>query len=257
MFFQIVNFLNKTHFKFHISIYHENAQYELTYIGGTWTKIKPILIANVDDNNKNSLSLSGNLTVEGTINGTASSAEYSTYNRSNGLSDVNIPNDNTNRVRFYLTNYETLNIPEFSYGGNLIQFSNKSYLTNQLWINNYTSSVYIRAMNAGGQSIGTWKQWEKIYPDYFNKEFSNRGYIVFTNGLIIQWDDYANNAQASIEITLPINFNTTNYKYILSPGADYYPVYLTALSRTINSFNISFVNAENKLAYGDWIIIGW
>ena len=207
MFFQIVNFLNKTHFKFHISIYHENAQYELTYIGGTWTKIKPILIANVDDNNKNSLSLSGNLTVEGTINGTASSAEYSTYNRSNGLSDVNIPDDNTTRVSFYLTNYETLNIPEFSYGGNLIQFSNKSFLTNQLWINNYTSSVYIRTMNAGGQSIGTWKQWERIYPDYKNISLTQNGYISFTNGLIIQWISSQNNGTGIINITsFPINF---------------------------------------------------
>lgn len=38
---------------------------EIVY-NNTWSKIKPILIANVDNNNNNSLTLSGNLTVVGT-----------------------------------------------------------------------------------------------------------------------------------------------------------------------------------------------
>lgn len=74
MFFQIINFYSIDHFKLHISVYLNNAQYELTCTAGKFSKIKPILIANVDDNNKSSLFLSGNLTVNGTINGTASSA---------------------------------------------------------------------------------------------------------------------------------------------------------------------------------------
>ena len=271
-------------------------------------------------------------------------AEYSNYNTSSDISNVNTTYDGITRTSIYLTTQNTLNVPETNtYGGNLINFANRSNFTNQLWINNSTNNLYIRSMVASGEQIGTWGEWEKfvkenkndvgnlnnvinsglysygfqtanrpnipaeapagsmlvvrrndrmcqlvfnldgqgmrkiygrqvshigsnsplyydwkqIYPDYSNKEFSNRGYIVFTNGLIIQWDDYYNNNESSIEITLPINFNITNYKYMLSLGADYYPVYLTARTRTINSFNITFVNAENKEAYGNWITIGW
>ena len=122
-----------------------------------------------------------------------------------------------------------------------------------------TSRIFHRALNGYNETTSTenWEKWVELTRDYTNRYFSINGYIVFTNGLIIQWGEYFNNMQASIEITLSINFNTTNYKYMLSPGANYYPVYLTALSRNINNFYISFINAEGYEAFGSWITIGW
>lgn len=33
----------------------------------------------------------------------------------------------------------------------------------------------------------SWSQWRKIYPDYSNISLQINGYVVFTNGLILQW----------------------------------------------------------------------
>ena len=76
VFFKVILLAAKNHFKLLISTYIDKNQYEVTCTVGVWSKINPILIANVDDNNKSSLTLSGNLIVDGTINGTASSAGF-------------------------------------------------------------------------------------------------------------------------------------------------------------------------------------
>ena len=76
VFFKVILLAAKNHFKLLISTYINKNQYEVTCTVGVWSKINPILIANVDDNNKSSLTLSGNLIVDGTINGTASSADF-------------------------------------------------------------------------------------------------------------------------------------------------------------------------------------
>ena len=131
------------------------------------------------------------------------------------------------------------------------------WLTQTIFTTN--SQIFHRALDGYNATTSTknWKGWVDLTRDYINKYFSINGYIVFTNGLIIQWGEYSNDNQASIKITLSINFNTTNYKYSFSPGANYYPVYLTALSRNINNFYISFINAEGHEVFGSWITIGW
>lgn len=167
------------------------------------------------------------------------------------------------RVRFYFTSYETLNIPEFSYGGNLIQFSNDADLTNQLWINNLTPSVYIRAMNASGQSIGTWKQWKRIYPDYSNISLRVNGYIVFNNGLILQWGIIINGQ--SFSVILPISFSTADW--VLSVTGDSRLVVQNGATTT-NSFTIAAwvanptsgmitVNTQATSAHITWLAISY
>ena len=189
--------------------------------------------------------------ITGTKNRTlkSSNIEYPTHET------LDLNNLITYNAYFINTDINTCtNMPTIEYGylyvTNCIYYANTRIL--QTYIGDNSNKIWMRE-NFNSE----WKDWKLIYPDYSNKYFSSNGYIVFTNGLIIQWGAYNNDRQASIEITLPINFNTANYIYIFSPGADYYPVYLTALSRTINSFNISFVNAENEMVYGNWITIGW
>ena len=69
---------DENYFKIRLDTYYP-VIYEITYNYGIWSKAYQILTTNVDDNNKNSLTLSGNLTVNGIINDSASSAAINGY----------------------------------------------------------------------------------------------------------------------------------------------------------------------------------
>ena len=69
---------DKNYFKTRLDTYYPII-YEITYNYGIWSKAYQILTTNVDDNNKNSLTLSGNLTVNGIINDSTSSAAINGY----------------------------------------------------------------------------------------------------------------------------------------------------------------------------------
>lgn len=69
IYFQITNFDSIYNFKFLVTCYSSGYCYELTR-NGSWKKFIPLALALVDDDNKTYLTLSGSLTVKGTINGT-------------------------------------------------------------------------------------------------------------------------------------------------------------------------------------------
>ena len=94
-------------------------------------------------------------------------------------------------------------------------FSNWGYLTNdyfdntrilQTFISDEGHKFYLRT-----KYNDTWKNWVCIYPDYSNRLFNTNGYIIFNNGLTLQWGMYSiNNASFNIlnKITPVIQFSS-------------------------------------------------
>ena len=186
---------SKDYFSFYLSSYNENI-YRIIYYNGTWTKARKILESSVDDNNKNSLTLSGNLTVNGTINGTASSAGMrlqATPNWTNG-SQINIFGKDA---------------PDYNNG--IQMFAVKDYNTN---------SYSVLALKPNGslflQPPGT--QVANLLSDaaIVAKSLGTNGYIKYASGLIMQWGR-ALIAISSTQITFPVSFSNTNYIIICTP----------------------------------------
>ena len=73
---------DENYFKIHLDTYI-NGIYEIIYANGNWSKAYKILTSNVDDNNKNSLTIDGDLTVAGNISGIASSTNFILNNNAN------------------------------------------------------------------------------------------------------------------------------------------------------------------------------
>lgn len=53
----------------------------------------------------------------------------------------------------------------------------------QFCISRADHNIYMRHI----WEVNSWSHWRKIYPDYSNISLQTNGYIVFTNGLVLQW----------------------------------------------------------------------
>lgn len=66
----------------------------------------------------------------------------------------------------------------------------------------------------------TWSDWQRIYPDYTSISLQNIGYIIFTNGLILQWTQgtynktTANSKYSYYQVQLPISFPNERFTQI-------------------------------------------
>lgn len=88
---------------------------------------------------------------------------------------------------------------------------------------NKSNKIWIRkAFNSNGQNMSVYTKWEQIYPDYSNLSLALNGYIIFTNGLIIQWLNILIDAAVGAEISQDnmwtkylyyYNFNFPNNTY--------------------------------------------
>ena len=201
---------SKDYFSFYLSSYNENI-YRIIYYNGTWTKARKILESSVDDNNKNSLTLSGNLTVNGTINGTASSA------------GVNIGNFNItqniiqkNSSDSYL---ELKGDIDDSTGARLILFSTGySADSNRSGSFELISKSINSQYRLQGRPDGTlyWNGNDLAGSAIVAKSLGTNGYIKYASGLIMQWGR-ALIAISSTQITFPVSFSNTNYIIICTP----------------------------------------
>ena len=70
--------------------------------------------------------------------------------------------------------------------------------------------------------LDTWRDWQQIYPDYSSLSLALNGYIIFTNGLIIQWFNILIDAAVGAEFSQDdkwtqyrfyYNFNFPNNTY--------------------------------------------
>ena len=67
--------------------------------------------------------------------------------------------------------------------GYIFDFSAHPYRNFQIYFHlNEKYKIFIRTRNNQGFS-----NWEQIYPDYSSKSLTVTGYIIFNNGLILQW----------------------------------------------------------------------
>ena len=77
----------------------------------------------------------------------------------------------------------------------------------QIFFPDNLDNIYIRSYHT---SIG-WSNWMQIYPDYSDINLVENGYIIFHNGLILQWDSATIQTQSykNLEIlqSFPISFN--------------------------------------------------
>ena len=83
------------------------------------------------------------------------------------------------------------------------------------------SQIFHRALDGydSANSTNIWKKWVDITRDYIDKESSTSGYIVFTNGLTIQWSEVKSfdaepinlagiNIQLGKKYTLSLTYNS-------------------------------------------------
>lgn len=72
------------------------------------------------------------------------------------------------------------------------------------FIHAYTTHDY-RIFYRHIPGMNTQSDWLQVFPDYKNISLSNNGYIIFTNGLILQWGDFVSTDK---QITTLINAGT-------------------------------------------------
>ena len=109
--------------------------------------------------------------------------------------------------------------------GYIFDFSAHPYRNFQLYFHlNETYKIFIRTRNDLGFS-----DWEQIYPDYSNISLQTNGYIVFTNGFILQWariqysydriEITSDGKQGVLTYTLPISLRNSKLAVTLSPAS--------------------------------------
>ena len=112
-------------------------------------------------------------------------------------------------------------------------------------------------------NIDNWRNWTRIYPDYSNISLRVNGYIVFNNGLILQWGIIINGQ--SFSVILPISFSTADW--VLSVTGDSRLVVQNGATTT-NSFTIAAwvanptsgmitVNTQATSAHITWLAISY
>ncbi len=67
--------------------------------------------------------------------------------------------------------------------GQLLVFNANNINNNvsQIAIDKYTQYIYFRTFN------DVWTNWQQIHPDYTSISLNTNGFIIFNNGLILQW----------------------------------------------------------------------
>jgi len=115
-------------------------------------------------------------------------------------------NDFINYNWYYINSINSFyNRPVNSWGKLLVERMRNGI--KQIFLPDNLDNIYIRNYHT---SIG-WSNWVQIYPDYSDISLAESGYIIFYNGLILQWDSAFIQTQSYNNLKIlqpfPINFN--------------------------------------------------
>ena len=129
----------------------------------------------------------------------------------NYFTDLN-SNEISNKIGRFSSRVD--NVPFSTGGGFFFDYSSSTYRRLQLFDRidlDGSHSLFIRRLELDDNN--SWYPWIQIYPDYFNQNLTEYGYIVYCNGLIVQW------SYEEISST--------------SPSTAYYPIAFTNNCRNI------------------------
>lgn len=143
-----------------------------------------------------------------------SADQLSNNSYSKRLVVTNINIDDLNNTGFYfLSQITQSHIGTYpsnmnSFAAHLIQLSEGKKIDNAKFqiITEYnnTYKIWIRKSFDKGQNISVYTDWKQIYPDYTDISLNN-GFIVFNNGLILQWGNGGVTGE-SVSSSFPIAF---------------------------------------------------
>ena len=132
---------------------------------------------------------------------------------------------------------------------------------------NNTNKIWIRkAFNSNGQNMSVYTKWEQIYPDYTSISLNTNGFIIFNNGLILQWWTNVGNAGTRSERVVTKLINTSFNVSLIWQHTDRealtynrYPSVATLLSET--SSKIYYITSQypdkDHLDWGRLLLISF
>ena len=125
----------------------------------------------------------------------------------------------------------------------------------QIFFPDNFNNIYIRSYH----NDWGWSNWSQIYPDYSNQLFTEHGYIVYVNGLIVQWSyEVINSASPSIAY-YPIAFtNTCRNVQLTSLKANESDTSAHLRCGCVYTYNPEFLTAQsNQSGYFMWHAVGY
>ena len=187
--------MSSDYFKIYFSSYLADTFVVTYYKEKGWSKIQPILIAGVDDNNKNSLTLSGKLNI-------GNSGNFIIINSNNILRSIN------NDILYIHGGYGD------NQGASCI-LKGKNYFENAgnflLKANNGTNNYELAGTPDGTL---TWAGNDLAGTAIVAKSIGGAGYVKYASGLIIQWSNESKiEANVNVEVVFPISFTSTSQIY--------------------------------------------
>ena len=187
--------MSSDYFKIYFSSYLADTFVVTYYKEKGWSKIQPILIADVDNNNKNSLTLSGKLNI-------GNSGNFIIINSNNILRSIN------NDILYIHGGYGD------NQGASCI-LKGKNYFENAgnflLKANNGTNNYELAGTPDGTL---TWAGNDLAGTAIVAKSIDGAGYVKYASGLIIQWSNKSRiEANVNVEVVFPISFTSTSQIY--------------------------------------------
>lgn len=175
------------------------------------------------------------------------------------ISNIVDLNDLTTNNTYIINNSNCVNYPpnNFKLGKLLVQKS--IYGIRQVFFNDDSNITYTRNCYA---DINNWSDWKQIYPDYLSRLFDFNGYIIFTNGLIIQWGDISwlitnyttDYGHAYYHTPTPINTNIFYHKAVYGSCYSF-----DAGSTSIDKYTLMYKNTTsivkiNNISYWEYVL---
>ena len=144
--------------------------------------------------------------------------------------------------------------------GFFFDYSSSTYRRLQLFDRvdmNGSHSLFIRRLEVDDNN--SWYPWTQLYPDYSNQLFTEHGYIVYVNGLIVQWSyEVISSASPSIAY-YPIAFtNTCRNVQLTSLKANESDTSAHMRCGCVYTYNPTFITAQsNQSGYFMWHAVGY